>query len=332
MRSLQDFPILKKCYAAYPPLNTKWLDFRNELHMTADKELFIEKKSEGLWPLYEGKTIWQFDPFFEEPRLFLNPENFDDYLKNTEVRRMVSDIYTTLEMEVTPQIMAVLNALNLPYNPENNDDNLKQLHKFVVQDRAFFRLAFRGIASDTNERTLIFSLLPKDCGFGHSMFASIPKTYRLDGNTVVTTCISVQRLLFAMATFNSLVVDYLSRFVIQINVSKTYLERLPLPQPTDDEISSNPEYMKLVHNALKLTLANGYEPFKELAVEFGISKSDVILTDKQKMKVMIENDLIVARLYGVTRDELGHIVESFKVLKSKKPQYIAGLLSGTGEL
>ena len=327
MRSPKDLPILKKCYAAYPPLNPEWLDFRNELHMTADKELFIEKKTDVLWPLYEGKTIWQFNPFFEEPRLFLDPQQFDNYLKETEVRRMVADIYPTLETETTPQIMAVLNALKLPYNPDSNGNNLKQLYKFVMPDRFFYRLAFRAIARDTDERTLIFSLLPKDCGFGHSMFASVPKTYLLNGGTVVIKEISVLRQLFALAVFNSIHVDYLSRFIIQINVSKTYLERLPLPQPTDAEIRSNPDYMKLVMNALKLTLANGFDAFAELAGEFGLSRNDSVLTEKQKMKIMIENDLIVARLYGVTKDELGDILESFKVLKSKKADYVSGLLS-----
>jgi hypothetical protein len=103
--------------------------------------------------------------------------------------------------------------------------------------------------------------------------------------------------------------------------------RLPIPQPSDAEILANHEYMKLVRNALKLTLVNGYDPFAELMQEFGISRNDAALTDKQKQKTMIENDLLVARLYGVTKDDLAHIMDSFKVLKSKKPEYAVGLLS-----
>lgn len=325
MRSPGDMEILKKCYAAFSPLAPEWLDFRNELHMTADKELFIEKQRGGLSPLYEGKGIWQFNPFFEAPRLFLDPIQFDNYLKDTEVRRMVADIYPMLDTKDTPQIMAVLARLDLPYDPDSNAANLKQLYKFVVPDRTFCRLGFRGIASDTNERTLIFSLLPKNCGCGHSMFVSVPKKYILAGNNIITRNCSVTRLLFAMSLCNSLVLDYLARFVIQINVSKTYIERLPIPQPIDDEIRTHPDYMALVNNALKLTLSNGYDPFAALAREFGISRADVDLTDKQKMKIVIENDLIVARLYGITKEELAHIAESFKVLKTKKPEYIMGL-------
>ncbi len=352
MRSPKDLPILKKCYAAFPPLSGNWLDFRNELHMTADKELFIEKKKDnlwldfrreldmtndkelfiekwrdGLWPLYEGKMIWQFNPFFEQPRMFLDPQQFDDYLKDTEVRRMVADIYPTLQTETTPQIMAVLNALGLPYNPDSNSDNLKQLHKFIVPDRKFWRLGFRCIARDTDERTMIFSLLPRQCGAGNSVYSNIPKKYSIENRQVVIQTVSILRLSYAMSIFNALIFDYLARFSIQINANKTYLERLPIPQPTDEEIRAIPDYMKLVNNALKLTLANGFDAFAELAAEFGISRSDATLTNKQKLKTMIENDLIVARMYGVTKEDMEHILDSFKVLKSKKPDYVAGLLS-----
>ena len=325
MRSAKDVDILKKCYAAYPPLNTEWLDFRNELHMTSDKELFLENSAAGVVPLYEGKMIWQFNSTFEPPRLFLNPDQFDKYLLDTEARRIISDIYPALATETTPQIMAVLNELRLPYNPDNNSDNLKQLHSLVVADRTYWRLAFRAIASDTNERTLIFSLLPAKCGFGHSMFGSVPKKYFLDGHGVDVAVMQPVRLLFALGLFNSVVVDYLSRFVVQINVSKTYLERLPIPQPSDYEIKSNPNYQKLTDNALMLTLANSYDDFYDLAREFKISREDVELTDKQKERLQIENDLIVAKMYGITAADMQHIVESFKVLKNKKPQYVETL-------
>ncbi|CAM3337754.1 hypothetical protein [Polaromonas hydrogenivorans] len=46
--------------------------------------------------------------------------------------------------------------------------------------------------------------------------------------------VSPLRLLFALAWFNSVPVDWLARFMIQIHISKTYLYRLPMPQPTDD--------------------------------------------------------------------------------------------------
>jgi hypothetical protein len=326
MRSPDDPAILKKCYAAFPPLSDEWLDFRNELHMTADKELFIEQQRDGLWPLFEGKMVWQFNPAFEEPRLFLDPVVFDAYLQDTEVRRMVADIYPTLETEETPQIKAVLDTLNLPYDPKCNDTNLRQLHHFVKPDHDFLRLAFRSIARDTDERTLIFCLLPKKCGVGNSLNSSVPKCYIQESMKIEIKTSSVQRLLFAMSIFNSLIIDYVSRFMIQINANKTYLMRLPIPQPVDAEIAANTDYARLALNALKLTLANDFTRFADLAQEYNISEADARLTPKQYDALLLENDRIVAKLYGILTEELAHIAKSFKVLKNKKPHYVAELL------
>ena len=43
-------------------------------------------------------------------------------------------------------------------------------HASAVQfDREFVHLVFKEVASDTNERTLIFGLLPKNCGGGNTI-------------------------------------------------------------------------------------------------------------------------------------------------------------------
>ncbi|WP_253248281.1 N-6 DNA methylase [Helicobacter sp. 12S02634-8] len=47
LRDKLDLSILQKCYQSFPTLSLQWLDFRNELHMTADKDLFIEISGGG---------------------------------------------------------------------------------------------------------------------------------------------------------------------------------------------------------------------------------------------------------------------------------------------
>ena len=332
MRSPDDPAILKKCYAAFPPLAEEWLDFRNELHMTADKHLFIEQQRAGLWPLFEGKNIWQFNSAFEASRLFLDPLVFAAHLRDTEVRRMVADIYPTLNTVETPQIKAVLDALGMPYDPKNNDKNLSKLYPFVTPEHGYWRLGFRDIARDTDERTLIFSLLPKNCGIGNTLNINIPKKYILENARITTQEISAKRLLFALAIFNSLVIDYVSRFMIQIHANKTYLMRLPVPQPDDAAIDANSDYSRLTLTALKLTLSNDYSHFADLAQVYGISEAAAKLTPKQYDTLLLENDRIVARMYGISTEELAHIVASFKVLKNKKPHYVAALLSDDRKL
>lgn len=299
LRDGTDLPILEKCYQAFPALSADWLDFRRELDMTNDKDLFVEQAAPGLLPLFEGKMIWQYSHVFEKPQYWLDPEAFDERLRSKELHRMAQDLGVP-KAEVAKYSGAV---------------------RF---DREFVRLGYRAIASDTNERTLIFGLLPKTCGVGNSLNFAIPKTYvRSDAGDVTTQETSRLRLLFALAWFNSLPVDWVARQMVQINVNQTYLYRLPMPQPSDADIRAIPDYAQLAKNALLLSLAASWSDFCELAPLFDVQPGDVPITAKARDQLRAENDHIVARLYGITAPELAHLLGSFKGMASKRPEYLA---------
>lgn len=317
LRHAQDVPILRQCYAAFAPLSANWLDFRNELHMTSDKDLFLEQAQPGAWPLYEGKMIWQYSHQFAPPQYWLQPAAFDQRLHSKELYRMAQDLGRT-------KSELLKNADGTP-NP--------QPAQAVRFDREFVRLAFRAIARDTDERTLIFALLPKNCGYGHSMFASAAKHYTRTARPgddekmdIGIESVSPLRLLFALAWLNSLPADWLARFMVQINVSQTYLYRLPMPQPSDADILQNPDYAALAKNALLLTLAAGWNDFAaDLAAPMqalGVGKKHVPTTPKAQDKLRADIDHRVARLYGLQPADLAHMVGSFKVMASKRPEYL----------
>jgi hypothetical protein len=298
LRDGADLAILQKCYSAFDPLSPGWLDFRRELHMTDDKDLFIEKDAPGLLPLFEGKMIWQYSHVFEKPQYWLDEKAFDARMKSKELHRMAQDLGV-------PKTEVAKHASDVRF------------------DREFVRLVFRDVASDTNERTLIFALLPKNCGGGNTIHMSVPKTYvrGVDGG-VTTRAVSSLRLLFALAWFNSLPVDWMARFMIQIHANKTYLYRLPVPQPTDEEIRSNPNYAELARNALLLSLAASWDDFAELAPLFDVQPQDLPQTAKARDTLRAQNDKIVARLYGITDAELAHLLRSFKVMADKRAEYL----------
>ncbi len=299
LRNAADLPILQKCYSAFAALSPDWLDFRRELHMTDDKDLFIEKEAPGLLPLYEGKMVWQYSHVLDQPQYWLEPHAFDARLHSKELHRMGQD-------------------LGVPRAEAGK-------HEAAVRyDREFLRIAFRAVASDTNERTLIFSLLPKNVGLGHSLFANAAKRYTSAGEEgVIAIGESPQKLLFALAWFNSLPVDWIARQMIQINVSQTYLYRLPTPQPTDAEIFAHPDYAQLAKNALLLSLAASWDDFAELAPLFQVQPGDLPDTAKARDQLRAENDKTVARLYGITDAEFAHLLRSFKGLATKRPEYLA---------
>lgn len=300
LRDRADLPILQKCYSAFPALSPDWLDFRNELHMTSDKPIFLEQEAPGLLPLYEGKMIWQYSHVFEQPQYWLNRAAFDARLYSKELHRMAQDLGV-------PKAEVAKHAAAVRYDTE------------------YIRLGFRDIARDTDERTLIFGLLPKGVGVGNTINISIPKTYHFDpvSGGVNTKATSPLCLLLALAWFNSLPVDWMARFMIQIHANKTYLFRLPTPQPSDAEILANADYTTLAKNALLLTLAASWADFAELAPLFDVEKHDVPVTAKSMDTLRAENDKIVARLYGIDDGEFTHLLKSFKGLASKRPEYVA---------
>ena len=318
VRDKKDLEILAKCYASFKPLSLEWLDFRNELHMTADKDLFIESFSEGLLPLYEGKMIHQFNAEFSEPTYFLDSTAFDERLRSKEIHRLKQDLGIN-----SKEYENILKTLSNSQSVEVLEDSL------ICYDREFFRLGFRAVASDTNERTLIFSLLPKNMGCGNSIWVSIPKRYIIDSHgTIAIQSVSHKRLLFALGIFNSLVVDYIARGMIQINVNKTYLERIPLPQPSDEELESKQDYAYIYKNALILQLYHDKAgDFEDLQKEFGIDKGQIPSTQKAYDTLRAKLDIHIAKLYGLDKEDLCAMLESFKVLHDKQPHYIALLKS-----
>ena len=298
LRDGDDLPLLQKCYSAYAALSPQWLDFRRELDMTNDKDLFIEKSTPDLLPLFEGKMIWQYSHAFETPQYWLDAQAFDKRLQSKELHRMAQDLGV-------PKADVAQHAAAVRY------------------DREFVKLGFRTIARDTDERTLIFALLPKNCGSGHSMFVSKPKHYFLNSDGQVgVQAVSPLRLLFALALFNSLPVDWIARQMIQINVSQTYLYRLPMPQPTDAEIRANPDYTQLAKNALLLSLVASWDDFAELAPLFNVQPKDMPQTAKAQDTLRAQNDKLVANLYGITDAELAHLLRSFKVMANKRSEYL----------
>ena len=310
LRDAAELTILARCYAAFPPLSPDWLDFRRELDMTNDKDLFLEQAAPGLLPLYEGKSIWQFSHRLTPPQYWLDQTAFDERLRSKEIHRLALDLGVSRK-EAQKHLTAV---------------------RF---DREFVRLGFRDIARDTDERTLIFALLPKSCGVGNTVNIGIPKTYCLIGDAVDIAAASPLRLLFALAWFNSLAVDWLARFMIQIHANKTYLTRLPLPQPTDAEILQNPAFRQLARNALRLTLAASYDDFADDLAEvmalLNVSEAGIPRTAKAGDRLRAENDLLVAQCYGLSADEFSRLAGSFRVMAEKRPEYLT-LLSAIMDL
>lgn len=268
--------------------------------------------------LYQGKMIWQFDAEFANAQYFLDIADFDQRLRSKEIYRLKQDL--GLDSKAYEKL---LESLYPKVSKEGVEDSL------IKYDREFIRLGFREIARDTDERTLIASLLPKNCGIGNKIWHNIPKKYILEKNTITHKQINYLRICFALGIFNSLVVDFIVRGMVQITVNKTYISRIPIPQPSDGEILENAIYLSIAKNALILQLHNDKAGhFKELADEFQISKDEIPSTPKLYDTLKAKNDIVIAKeIYKLNKSQFFSMLKTFKVLNTKQPAFIALLES-----
>ncbi|GEM_PF-1368966 len=312
IKAQKDLEIIRSAYQKFEKINPEFIDFRRELDMSVDRDIFQEQKGEMI--LYEGKMIHQFQNNFGTPQYWVKKSDLEAKLRKIEVSRLISDIYDQIKMKKSTKKKTVLDFLKLKDESE--------LEKLTVLNTEFYRLVFRGIARNTDARTLIAGIIPNEHTFGHSMFGHIPKKYISENGTVKIKVIPLERVLFVQAIFNSLILDFIIRFLVDINVVKSILMRLPLPQPSDEELVSNEVYIKLIINSLKLNLFYNSN-LSELSKMLKIDKVAPPKNDKSRLKIQVENDILIAKLYGVDKEGIDHLTSTdyFKVWNERQPEY-----------
>ena len=133
--------------------------------------------------------------------------------------------------------------------------------------------------------------------------------------------------MFAQAIFNSLIIDWILRFSVAINVNKTYIMRLPIPQPDDNEIENNPLYKEIAINSLLLSCYYNSKGFAPLLSIFGLQKKDIPDSEKKSLFLRAKNDALIAHIYGITKDEMKHILKGFPLFTNKNQAYLIMLLN-----
>ena len=161
---------------------------------------------------------------------------------------------------------------------------------------AHYRLAYRSVASSTNERSMIAAILPPGCFSVHSLNVAFQPVDE-----------SVQLLLLTF--LNSFCFDYFLRQQVSANLTQFFIYQSPVPrlQPTD------PAAKPLVDRAARLTCVN--PRFTALAKQIGLEGQIPKSVDEpDRARLRAEIDGLVAHLYGLTEDEFAHILASFPLV------------------
>jgi hypothetical protein len=308
-----------------PPEVNPW-DVRlfTMFHMTNDSRLFHtrdELEAEGFvlkgnrfvrgddvcLPLYEAKMIHQFDHRFAQvvPRA------------DSSKLRGLSELLTTSEHQdanVLPSTRYYVSEINM-------SDRSGEHGWFI---------GFRGITGAVaNIRTTVFTVVPR-AGFGNSLpvlsFAEDPGPRQLCG---------------LLGNFNSFVLDFVTRHKISgMNLNFYILKQLPILPP--DRYPPDlldfivPRVVELTYTAWDLqpfardvldevgpeTWARWFtdapihtSPSPEWAVE--PTPAPFVWNEERRAVLRAELDGLYAHLYGLTRDELAYILDTFPIVRRK---------------
>ncbi|WP_334311617.1 Eco57I restriction-modification methylase domain-containing protein [Dolichospermum planctonicum] len=168
--------------------------------------------------------------------------------------------------------------------------------KGQILDYQCYRFAYRAIASNTNERTLIASIIPKNVFCGNSLNLATPN-------------FSNRELLVISTIINSFCVDFALRQTVSANINMFYIYQLPVPRLTEKD----PYFQEIVERAAKLICTTA--EYDELAREVGLTSHENGVTDeRERGKIRAELDGIIAHLYGLTETEFSHILSTFPIV------------------
>ncbi len=165
-----------------------------------------------------------------------------------------------------------------------------------------YRLGFRNIARNTDQRTLVTTVAPPSfCAnsFQAGEFAAADGVWLAHGPV----------RLWAAAILDALALDYIIRQRVSANVNFFYVYQLPVPRLTEKD----PAFAPIVERAARLICTT--PEFDELAKSVGLkSHKDGVTDPAKRLKLRAELDAIIAYLYGLTEEEFAHILGTFPIV------------------
>ena len=239
-------------------------------------------------PLYEAKMIHQFDHRWASFRDNKKKEfyNLESYMKKDS------------NFEPNPRYWISVEYMR---------DRLKDFN----QDQKWL-IGCRNITGATNERTTIFSVIPR-CGVGHSMSVMFTSF-----DAALSSCL--------VANMNSISLDYFSRQAISgNNMSQYFVKQFPILPP---EYYTDRRRRFISERVLKLVYTS--HALKSFARDLNYDGLPYKWNEIERKALMSDIDAFYFRAYGFDRDEMRYVIdpadvmgpgypsETFRVLKENE--------------
>lgn len=154
------------------------------------------------------------------------------------------------------------------------------------------RIAFRDVARSTDSRTTIAALIPGDAVLTNKA----PYLLQRSGDRTDEA--------YLLGVFCSIPLDWYSRRYVEISMNLHLVNAFPIPRPERDD----PLRLRVVDIAGRLAAID--ERYAEWASEVGVPVGS-LKDDAEKRNLIYELDGVVAQLYGLSRENLIHIFQTF---------------------
>ena len=298
------------------PLFSSWnLSLSREFDMTNDSTFF--KPNPDQFQLYEGKMIHQFTHLFSSPRYWIDTKGQRE-LTLQEVRRVERSVesfatvqgFLRMAKTIHERVDAYLESLGLSsITPAD-----------VHIDAELPRLAFRDIARNTDERTLIATLLPARVFAGNTLNYVMPWRFNarnlLDGSSVINCyqrSFSTTVLAYLCGILNSFTLDYFVRFKVTAHVNMFYFYQLPAPLFSLDD----PFRIAITRRAARLicTMPEFADLWREIFPEVSWSPAVAATDAAERAQLRAEIDGLVAHLYDLSEEEFAYVLSTFPLVE-----------------
>ena len=240
-------------------------------------------------PMYEGRMVWQFDHRYGSYEVVESRES--THLPSNSLQQ-----YQTPDYEVLPfywvDSRLVENRLR-ELDPRTGD--------VLWEWKRDWFLAFRDVTNSTNERTAVFAIIPR-VGVSDQL-----GLLYLDGSE------DPSNALLLLANANSFVLDYVARQKIGSSHLKKYL-LYQLPFLQNEKYSE--ELRKLVKTrSLELVFTSW--AVGPIANDSGYAGPPFKWDEERRFLLRCELDAAYFHLYGIERDDVDYIMETFPIVKRR---------------
>lgn len=289
LNSERDMKMLSFLYSSFDIFSKVFSDakFGRLVHLTNHIKFIEKKANENNLPIIEGKFFSLFDNAYSG---FNDVPEVERYKSKATSRKFSEKEKASGKRPISRFFI--------------NKDKWADLSKQYNYD---YMLAWHSLTSATNLRSCVASLMPFSPGAQSVQFLTLPNN---------------ESLIFLTGLFNSIVFDYLVKCKLNgIDLTQTVIAQIPVPSKESAEqlIIKLNGVRKSALEWIIIFVKSFYANDIELSSLFNTVEGDKF-TDVLKEDLFIALDLVVAKLYRLSKSQFEYILSLFGKFYSEENQ------------